>query len=179
MNTNSSNIILQRAIELATKCHGNTIDRSKELVILHSLNVMFKCAPVHEIMTIAILHDVIEDCDVELTHLQSLRFPEIIISGVISITRHVIDKTTGKLVCRQILKEDTKEKYTDFINRVANHPLGVIVKMQDLEHNLSPMRTNKLNHDEIIPTIKKYRQAQATLFRPYVRSCFKYYGGMI
>ena len=170
---------LGRAIKLAADLHYDQTDKSGEPFLLHPLNVMFKCTPVHEVMMVAILHDVLEDCDISHIQLQALRFPEIVISGVISVTRHVLDRATGTLVCRRAIEGDEKEDYGAFIERAAKHPIGSIVKMQDLEHNLSPPRMNKLNHDEVMFMVERYRQAQVTLFRPYVKACMNYYGSII
>jgi len=176
-STETSSEQLGRAIKLASNLHCGQTDKSGEPYILHPLAVMQKCAPIHEVMMVAILHDVVEDCDFSVAQLRSLRFPEIVCTGVQAMTRHVIEN--GVLVCRTAHEGDKKEVYADFIRRVAKHPIGCIVKCKDIDHNLSPERLNKLDQDEIEFMVKRYRRAQGELYRYFATACFKLYGGLI
>lgn len=189
MNETSSKQ-LGRAIKIASKLHYGQIDKAGEPYILHPIAVMLKCSPVHEVMMVAILHDLIEDCDINITHLRSLGFPEIVCTGVEAMTRHVIS-TDGKIECRMAKKGDRKEEYQTFIARIAQNPIACIVKMKDIEHNLSPERLNKLQYNELPPNERKhnelllrlrievYRRSQGELYHFFAGACLKYYGGMI
>ena len=155
---------LERAIGLATELHSGQTDKGGAPVILHPLRVMFKCAPNHDLMMVAILHDVIEDCEIELYQLRSLRLPSMVTSGVKAITRRVIDPESGKLLCRKARDGEKKEKYIDYIRRVAKHPISIIVKLKDIEDNLSIERLNILDDNKMISLTTRYRRAQIELF---------------
>ena len=78
---------------------------------------------------VALLHDVIEDCNVTADELLAEGFPQEIVDGILAVT-----KREG-------------ESYEDFVTRVKNNPLGRVVKIHDLEDNLDIFRLDSLSSD--------------------------------
>jgi len=76
--------------------------------------------------SIAWLHDVVEDTDIDLTTLACKNFPGYII--------YAIDKLTRK-------KDET---YLDFILRVKTDENATAVKIADINHNLSDLKEGSL-----------------------------------
>ncbi len=76
----SLNSVIERAIELAVVSHTGQVDKSGEAYILHPLRVMAAVRDKggnFDQQAAAVMHDIVEDCDVSLEAL-SLRFsPEI------------------------------------------------------------------------------------------------------
>jgi len=120
------------AIRLAALAHKDQTDKAGEVYILHPLTVMEAVAPNVPAMTIAVLHDVIEDTDVTEAYLRSEGFDPLIVDVVAILTR----------------RKD--EEYSRYIRRVAEangYPgmLARAVKRADLEDNLAPERLEKLD----------------------------------
>lgn len=81
---------------------------------------------------IGILHDVVEDSDWTLDDLRAVGFPERIVRGVEAVT-----------------KKDN-EQYLEFIERCSRNPDGIDVKINDLEHNSTHTRNNRLLNEKQI-----------------------------
>lgn len=149
--------MLSKAVELAGRFHADQQDKAGTPYILHVLEVMFNarrmCAfmpGVNEttVMTVAVLHDIIEDTAMTAEMLISeYGFPGEIIAYV------------------QVLSKQYGEDYTAFVKRCAEHSAVTrIVKMADIEHNIDALR---LKPADIEPgdlnRIEKYRKAYAVI----------------
>jgi (p)ppGpp synthase/HD superfamily hydrolase len=77
-----------------------------------------------EYVAVAWLHDVLEDTSLNAVDLMSAGIPETIVTAVLSITR--------------LHNED----YLDYILRVSKNTLARIVKVADINHNLSTLPEN-------------------------------------
>lgn len=89
-------------------------------------------------VTVAYLHDVLEDTDVSYWDLVDAEFSQEVLLAVVAITR-----VEG-------------ETYATFIERVADNYLAAIVKRQDLKHNL-------LDSSETSSLTKRYEKAVVRL----------------
>lgn len=113
--------LLSDAIEIATRAHRNQVDKQGQPYILHPLSVMLACETDDE-RIVAVLHDVMEDCDPWYTEIIYIHgFPDHIIEALECLTR----------------KED--EPYSDYIERVLTNGLATRVKYRDLNDNLYRM----------------------------------------
>src|SRR5688500_10666886 len=104
--TESDNAMLERAIEVAVVSHAGQADKNGEAYILHPLRVMLAVRERGgsvEQQAAAVLHDVIEDCDVPDDFLTA-RFPTAVCDLVDALT-----KIDG-------------EDYEGFLRRVAKAP---------------------------------------------------------
>lgn len=152
--------VLDKAIQLATKYHSGQIDKMGMPYILHPLTVMLnvdngigRIANIKRI--VAVLHDVVEDCDVQLSSLMTELMEE----------------------CPELLHEDytrvhnalaviTHEKstpYMQYIRTLRDNEIARCVKIADMEHNMSPERMDKLPFEEQDRLQKKYKKAYTYL----------------
>jgi (p)ppGpp synthase/HD superfamily hydrolase len=124
---------------IASQAHLGQQDRYGEPYILHPFRVMMKMNDDNEKIT-AILHDVIEDTDINLSDLRQEGFDEDIIHAIDCISK----------------RED--EAYADYIERTAESRLAVRVKIADLEDNMDLRRLSEINEKDIL-RMKKYHRA--------------------
>jgi (p)ppGpp synthase/HD superfamily hydrolase len=135
---------LEHAIAIAVKAHKGQRDKGGAPYILHPLRMMLPLETEAERIT-AVLHDVVEDCEGwSFKKLHDEGFSEEIIMALKSVT-----KRNG-------------ETYEEFIRRSATNPIGVRVKLADLNDNCDLSRIaspTKRDHKRI----SKYRQAIALI----------------
>lgn len=130
--------MLSKAITLASTKHEGQFDKGGAPYILHPLKVMhYLKTNDHELMAIAVMHDVVEDTDVTFADLVAHGFSVRVVDGVRSLT-----KMTG-------------ETYDEYKARVKANIDAVHVKMADLRHN-SDIRRLKGVTAKDIARIEKY-----------------------
>jgi (p)ppGpp synthase/HD superfamily hydrolase len=141
---------LSRAIILAVEAHGEQVDKAGVLFVLHPLRVMDRMRTItpppgvtnEDLMIAGVLHDTVEDTPLTLARIQE-EFGEIVTGIVDGVTR----------------RED--EVYQDgFIVRCAENPGAVLVKLADIDDNLS--RLDHLPESEQ-GISKRYHRASAYL----------------
>lgn len=122
---------LERAIGIAVSAHAGQTQRNGDPYVLHPLRVMLALsqgpgAPAGDeldsLRIVAVLHDVVEDTDWTFDQLRDEGFSDEVLTALDSVT-----KRDG-------------EDYADFVERSAAHPLGLRVKLADLEDNLDVRR---------------------------------------
>jgi (p)ppGpp synthase/HD superfamily hydrolase len=117
------------ALRIAIEVHAGQTDKSDtEPYINHVLAVAEKAAffgEVHEV--VAILHDVVEDTEIELSELEDDW-------GLDALQSAGVDAMTQR----------EGEEYFTYIMRCIENPFAFIVKMADISHNLSPERQDVL-----------------------------------
>src|SRR6185312_3852810 len=127
--------MLYRAVRFAAQAHEEQKDRSGRPYILHPLSVMrrvveFGYSETHAV--VAVLHDVIEDADMEdqMNVYMSLReeFGAEIGDALEAVTR----------------KKATGESYEEYIERAGQNAIARVVKLADLADNLDPARRRGL-----------------------------------
>jgi (p)ppGpp synthase/HD superfamily hydrolase len=89
---------------------------------------------------VAVLHDVIEDTNVNENYLLEKGFPENIVNAVLAISRK------------------KEESYEDFVKRVKLNPISRKVKIHDLEDNLDLRRLDFITEKDV-ERINKYLKA--------------------
>jgi len=130
--------MLTIAIRIASKAHLGQFDKAGEPYILHPLKVMYKLKTTdHELMAIAVLHDVLEDTTVSEEDLVDCGFSSRVIEGIKSVT-----KIQG-------------ESYDDYKKRVFVNRDGMLVKKEDLRHN-SDLRRLKGTTEKDIKRVERY-----------------------
>ncbi len=130
---------LTTAIKIACDVHANQKDKAGEPYILHPLRLMQRIKDKNT-MIVAVLHDVIEDSQLDLDVIESQGFDESIIKAVDAITRK------------------KNEAYKDFIERLSFNDMAVKVKIEDLKDNLDLTRLKTID-DKALERIKKYHKA--------------------
>lgn len=135
---------LERAIEIAVKAHAGQVDKGGQPYILHPLRVMMAVATIEE-KIVAVLHDVVEDSDIEFEDLSTEGFNNEIIEALKSVTKSADDAD-----------------YFAFIERAKINTLGTAVKIADLKDNLDISRLQELNEKDL-ERINKYKKSLAVL----------------
>ncbi len=137
------NELLERAIKLARKYHEGQFDKGGQTYIEHPLRVMNGVESVDE-KVVAILHDVLEDCDVPKEKLIEEGIPY-----------YLVEKL-------EILCKGKNEKYFDYIDRVKYDPLAIKVKLSDLKDNMNLERLREVTEKDI-KRLEKYKKAKEIL----------------
>ncbi len=110
--------MLSAAILLATNAHAGQYDRAGQPYILHPLKVLhYTKSADEELQCIAVLHDVVEDCDVSWEDLIAAGMSDRVIRGVMALT-----KQRG-------------QSYAEYKNLVFANADAMRVKLADLRHN--------------------------------------------
>ena len=137
------NELLERAIKLAQKYHEGQFDKGGHPYIEHPLRVMNGVESIDE-KIIAVLHDVLEDCDVSREQLIDECIPEYLV------------------VKLEILCKGKNEKYFDYIDRVKVDPVTINVKLSDLKDNMNLERLKEVTEKDI-KRLEKYKKAKEIL----------------
>lgn len=131
---------IEKAIEIAVAAHKGQKDKSGADYILHPLRVMERGKS--EIEKICgVLHDVVEDSERTFKKLENEGFSNEVIA-----------------VLRCVTKESEKEDYDVFINRIAQNPIAIEVKINDLLDNMDITRLKELNEEDV-KRLNKYLKA--------------------
>lgn len=110
--------MLNAAILLATNAHAGQYDKAGQPYILHPLKVLhYTKSNDEEVQCIAVLHDVVEDCDVTWADLVQAGMSNRVIAGVAALTKQL------------------GQSYDDYKTAVLNNADAMIVKLADLRHN--------------------------------------------
>ena len=137
----------KNAIAFALEKHANQVDKAGQPYFLHVLRVALSVAPLGENYFIAaILHDVVEDCGVELSYIAE-EWGQEIAEAVDSVSRR---------------EKPIKETYMSLIHRASLNVIGREVKLADIEDNSSPERIFYLPL-EMQGIIKRYEKAKKYL----------------
>jgi len=130
---------IEKAIEIAVAAHKGQKDKAGANYILHPLRVMERGKSEVEKIC-GVLHDVVEDSEWTFEMLEKEGFSD----EVISVLRCVTMKS--------------EEDYETFINRIAQNPIAVEVKINDLLDNLDITRFKNLNERDL-KRLNKYLKA--------------------
>lgn len=123
--------MLGTAIALASKVHENQRDKGGKPYILHPLRLMMRLrSDDEELMSIAVLHDVVEDSDVTLEDLTKMGFS--------SRVTDALDLLTHK-------KGDSYEVY---IRKIGTSRDATLVKLEDLRDNSDITRLKGLSEKD-------------------------------
>jgi (p)ppGpp synthase/HD superfamily hydrolase len=139
---------VEDAIALASLVHRGQRYPSleSEPYIFHPLRVMLTCRhPVDQMA--AVLHDAVEDTDLELRDLVEAGYQSDVVAAVDSLTRRI------------------SESYEDYIKRVGENEVARRVKIADLKENLANNRRLPDAPDKA-ERIDRYAAALARLDAP-------------
>ena len=129
---------LENTIIFACNAHSGQKDKAGKPYILHPLRIMLQMEGEME-KQLALLHDVVEDCDISLQDLTRAGFIPELITAVDAITKR------------------TSETHRDYLIRVLANPLALKVKLSDIMDNL--MRMTPLDNKTRTRLMIKYRKA--------------------
>lgn len=138
--------LLGRAILIARQAHEGQFDKSGVPYIEHVRYVAQHAGEYGiDAEIVGWLHDVVEDTSIPLDDLRAF-FPAEIIDAVDAITRRYTEDT-----------HDPEPYLGVYIPRVKANTLARIVKIEDLQHNLS--RINNLPEEQCDGMRKRYQRA--------------------
>lgn len=130
-------------ISIAFKAHGEQLDKSGQLYILHPLAVMrILNSDDEELNCIAVGHDLIEDTAVTYESLAA-EFGHRVANGIRALTKH------------------EGQTYEEYKEAVKANPDAVLVKMADLRHNSDITRQpGKLNFTRLNRYFSFYKELE-------------------
>lgn len=131
--------------DLALKIVRHAFEGKKDLAGEHYINHLKRVedrlkSKNEEIKTIALLHDLLEDCPEWNEDVLRCFFPKLVVEAVVILTK---------------VKD---EDYQDYITRVSESGWATIVKIADLQDNMDVTRLKKLE-DRDIKRLQKYIKA--------------------
>ena len=131
-------ILLGKAIEIATKAHSGQYDKGGKPYILHPLRLMTQLLFDTELAMIAVMHDVVEDGDYTLEDLRNEGFSERVLAAL------------------ALLTHDSKDDYLKvYIPRIAGNYDSLRVKRKDLKDNSDITRLKGIRPKDIA-RVEKY-----------------------
>lgn len=123
---------LAKAIHIAARAFEMQIDKGGEPYIMHCIRVMNNLnTEDEELKIIAILHDIIEDCNYTNGQLHGLGFSNRVLNGIDALT-----KKHGQ----------SYEKYLDI---VSSNQDAIRVKLADLQDNMNLLRLSKIDGKDL------------------------------
>jgi (p)ppGpp synthase/HD superfamily hydrolase len=134
---------LAKAIAIAAQAHQNQKDKSGVPYILHPIRVMLRLRSEVD-MTVAILHDVVEDTKWTIEQLRVEGFSEEVLEAVACLTHQ------------------DNEHYDKFLARIESNAIARRVKLADLEDNMDVRRLDALTEKDI-QRLKRYHPAWVKL----------------
>ena len=137
--------LLENAIILAEKYHEGQFDKGGSPYIEHPIRVMEGVESTEE-KILAVLHDVLEDCNVSKEQLINDGIPE-----------YLVEKL-------EILCKGKNEKYFDYIDRIKVTQLTINVKLSDLRDNMNLERLKEVTEKDL-KRLEKYKKAKEMLER--------------
>jgi (p)ppGpp synthase/HD superfamily hydrolase len=131
---------IQQAEKIAAAAHANTFDKFGSPYMHHVHRVML-AGQTEDEKIVGLLHDVVEDTDWTFEALEMEGFSHRILEALKCIT-----------------KTSEEEDYELFIERVAQNPLAIRVKLNDLADNMDIKRIPELGPKDF-ERLKKYHKA--------------------
>lgn len=141
--------LVERALHIAYSAHRGQVDKSGKPYIFHPITLSSQLSDPVE-MSIALLHDTIEDTYIDAEELERRGIPEEVIAAVFILTR-----------------DKNKETYFEYIDRVANATRTVRkIKLLDLKHNMDLSRLKDVN-DKARSLQKRYLKAWGIIVKTF------------
>jgi (p)ppGpp synthase/HD superfamily hydrolase len=131
--------LIEKSLHIALRAYAGKTDKAGCEYIHHPLRVMAKMKTDLE-MSVALLHDVIEDSDITAEQLLAEGIPVEVVEAV---------------VC---LSKNENESYQDFVARAKKNKLAAKIKIADIEDNIDVLRLTSLDEYDLA-RIKKYHSA--------------------
>lgn len=131
-----------KAMKIATDAHEGQVDKANVPYIIHIFAVISGVSNDFIDMTIAALHDVVEDTNWTIDELRKTgSFTEEVLEAVALLTR---SKT---------------EKYESYIIKIGSNKRAIRVKLSDLTHNMDERRNNSKPTENDIKRREKYKSS--------------------
>lgn len=143
----------KKALQFMYEAHKNQVDKSNIPYVFHPFSVAYSMETEDETI-VALLHDVIEDTQYNISDIKQMGFSDEVIEALICLTHN------------------KKEDYFDYINRISTNMLATKVKLADLLHNSDLSRLDNIKDDDI-ERYNKYRKCIEYLDKIYKSNFIK------
>jgi len=155
--------LVEQAYLYADECHIGQVRKSGEPYIAHPLETALFLADLHldtHTIVAALLHDVVEDCDISLDEIDRRFGPEVskLVDGVTKLTR-MDDKLQPPADDVASLMDDAESLHAESLRKMlvsmAEDIRVVLIKLADRLHNMNTL--------DALPPEKRKRIAQETM----------------
>lgn len=136
--------LFERALTLAGIKHAGQKDKGGEPYVMHVIRVMMKVDE-EESKVAALLHDLLEDTDLEEEDLLELGFGEDIV-GIVKLLTRV-----------------PEEDYMGYIRNLAKDKRAILIKLSDLTDNQNRTRLKGAISRADLDRLEKYHRAEEYL----------------
>lgn len=133
----------KKALRLSFNAHKDQVDKSGMPYVYHPFHLAEQMDS-EETVTVALLHDVVEDTDYTMEDMIAMGFPK-------SVTDALALMTHDKAV-----------PYMDYVAKIKANPIATAVKLADLRHNSDTSRLETID-ETVLRRVQKYRDAIALL----------------
>lgn len=133
----------KKALRLSFDAHKDQVDKSGMPYVYHPFHLAEQMDS-EETVTVALLHDVVEDTDYTMEDMIAMGFPK-------SVTDALALMTHDKAV-----------PYMDYVAKIKANPIATAVKLADLRHNSDTSRLETID-ETVLRRVQKYRDAIALL----------------
>ncbi len=139
--------LMYKSLQIVTRVFSDKKDKGGFPYVLHFLKVYSGVSDYNE-KVCALLHDIIEDTDVDYDDLRKIGYPEEIIEVLTILT-----KLKG-------------EDYKDYISRIVNsdNTHAMNIKLADLRHNMESGRIKNPTPNDIERITKRYEPAYERIY---------------
>ena len=131
--------LTKKALKLSFEAHKDQVDKSGMPYVYHPFHVAEQMET-EDTVTVALLHDVIEDTDYTLEDLKTMEFP---------------NSVTGALA---LMTHDDSVPYLEYVVNLKDNPIARAVKLADLRHNSDLSRLDKVD-EKALKRVEKYKKA--------------------
>ncbi len=133
----------KKAMKLAYQAHMGQVDKGGVPYVFHPLHLA-EGMRTEESVTVALLHDVVEDTPITLADLAKEGFPHQVLEAL------------------EVLTHEPETPYLTYIAQVKQNPLARVVKLADLQHNQDVTRLDRVD-ERAKERVNLYREALALL----------------
>lgn len=136
----------EKALKLCYRAHMYQVDKAGIPYVFHPFHLAEQMEDEVSV-TVALLHDVVEDTDYTIEDLKEMGFAPEVLEAV------------------ALLTHDPAVPYEEYLIPIKANPIARRVKLADLEHNSDPTRVKDVTK-RMVARWERYRQAKEFLAAP-------------
>ncbi len=129
----------KKALKLCFEAHRDQTDKSGMPYVFHPFHLAEQMTDEYTV-TVALLHDVVEDTDITFEDITGMGFPA---------------EVTDAL---KLLTHDDAVEYMDYVAKIKHNPIAKTVKLADLSHNSDTSRLDVVD-EKALKRVEKYAAA--------------------
>ena len=129
----------KKALLLSFNAHKDQVDKGGLPYVYHPFHLAEQM-DTEEAVTVALLHDVVEDTDYTIEDLIAMGFPKSVTDALILMTH------------------DDTIPYMDYVAKIKSNPIAKAVKLADLRHNSDTSRLDIID-EKVLRRVQKYHDA--------------------